>query len=95
MAKICDTCDTKLRLGLCNGKKEEFKYCFRKVGSLDELEETITPFDSLDQLCQKQNHIQEESLSMEEFSDEHMGILMGRYADDTTNSIYPVGFIIK
>ena len=42
--KICETCDTRNRLCLCNGVEGDFKYCFRKVGSVYDLQETITPF---------------------------------------------------
>lgn len=48
--KICETCDTRNRLCLCNGVEGDFKYCFRKVGSVYDLQETITPFNDLDEI---------------------------------------------
>lgn len=53
MNKICETCDTRLRLGICKGKDGDFRYCFRRMGSLNGLEITITPFNTLDELYEK------------------------------------------
>lgn len=50
MNKICETCDTKNRLRLCSGRDGDFKYCFRKAGSTYGLEQTITPFNTTDEL---------------------------------------------
>ena len=43
MNKLCEICDTRNRLCMCNGRDGDFKYCFRRVGSTNRLEETITP----------------------------------------------------
>ena len=37
MNKLCEICDTRNRLGMCNGRDGDFKYCFRKVGSTNGL----------------------------------------------------------
>ena len=38
MNKLCEICDTRNRLGICNGRDGDFKYCFRRVGSMNGLE---------------------------------------------------------
>ena len=53
MNKLCEICDTRNRLGICKGRDEDFKYCFRRVGSRNGLEETITPFNTLHELYEK------------------------------------------
>lgn len=53
MNKICKTCDTRCRLGICKGRDGDFKYCFRRVGTLNGLETTITPFNTIDELYEK------------------------------------------
>ena len=53
MNELCQICDTKIRLKKCNGKDGNFKFCFRRTGSIEGIEETITPFNSLHELYQK------------------------------------------
>lgn len=53
MNKLCEICDTRNRLGMCKGRDGDFKYCFRRVGSTNGLEETITPFNTLHELHEK------------------------------------------
>ena len=53
MNKLCEICDTRCRLGICNGNDGDFKYCFRKTGSTYGLEKTITPFNTLHELYEK------------------------------------------
>ena len=55
MNTICKTCDTRNRLGCCNGQDGDFKYCFRRVGSRTGLAETITPFNTLHEMYEKCN----------------------------------------
>lgn len=94
MNKLCDICDTKNRLHMCNGKCENFKYCFRKVGSLDYLEESIQPFNNIQEL--KSNAFLQETntnfdkLRIEKY-DENIGILFEIIECDIP---VPRGFII-
>lgn len=53
MNKICETCDTRNRLRICNGRDGDFRYCFRRKGSLTNLDQTITPFNTIDELYEK------------------------------------------
>ena len=53
MNKLCERCDTRCRLGICDGKEGDFKFCFRRVGSINGLEKTITPFNTLEELIEK------------------------------------------
>ena len=98
MSKICETCDTKNRLKLCNGREEDFKYCFRKVGSLHGVEESIQPFNELQEL--KNNNFLDgwviaDSLHMVNYSS-HINLLLGDSIDyDGTINEIPVGYIIK
>ena len=62
MNKLCEICDTRNRLGMCNGRDGVFKYCFRKVGSTHRLEETITPFNTLHELYKNQERRKAEFL---------------------------------
>ena len=98
MSKICETCDTRLRLGLCKGKDEDFKYCFRKVGSVNGLEETITPFNTLDELytkCKWLDWVEKDTLVLDEmdYGDEHMRLLFGQ--EKGVNKTFPVGYVTK
>jgi len=98
--KICETCDTRNRLCLCNGVKGDFKYCFRKVGSVYDLQETITPFNYLDEIflndCDYIKDLDRESLRLSKDyygNNEHMRLLFGRFLGDS-GKVYPVGFVI-
>ncbi len=103
MNTICKTCDTRNRLGLCLGKDGKFDYCFRKVGSIEGLKETITPFTTIDDLfincCDYIQSLDKSSLILDsEFygRNNHMKLMMGKFLGDNDNSIkqYPVGFVI-
>lgn len=98
--KICETCDTRNRLCLCNGVEGDFKYCFRKVGSVYDLQETITPFNNLDEIflndCDYIKDLDKESLYLSKNyydNTEHMRLLFGRFLGDS-DKVYPVGFVI-
>ena len=99
MNKICENCDTKNRLGLCKGRDGDFKYCFRRVGSTNGLEETVTPFSTLHELykkCDWLDWIVPESLILDNkpYGDEHMVLLWGQSEDQIgTNKAQPVGYI--
>jgi len=99
MSKICATCDTKNRLGLCPGKEEDFKYCYRRVGSLEGLEDTITPFNTVEQLYDKLpetlSDVEKDSLIIKEYGGAHVGILVGKYKYCGRDKEYPIGYIIK
>lgn len=103
MNKICETCDTRNRLGLCKGRDGEFKYCFRKVGSLSGLKETITPFTSIDELwdnCKWLHWMIKDSLVFDEVDytkDGHMVLLLGDYESERDGLVrlHPCGYVIK
>lgn len=93
MNSICVTCDTRLRLNMCNGKGGNFKYCFRKCGSIKGLKETIAPFTSIEELYDI-NYIKDlqiKELRLENYNHKHMKLLIGTYKD---GSIAPVGFVV-
>lgn len=100
MNKICETCDTKNRLGLCDGKDGDFKYCYRKAGSLHGLSESITPFNTIEELYKKIGHdrlnwIDKDSLYMVHYY-KRINLLLGSYIDsDGKEKECPVGYIIK
>lgn len=99
MNKICKNCDTRLRLGMCNGKDGDFKYCYRKCGSLEGTKESIRQFNNINELYDHDKgglgEYLENSLEMKPYG-EHINILLGRfkYDYDTTKDKYPLGFII-
>ena len=100
---ICYTCDTRKRLHMCNGRSGAFKYCFRKSGSTNGLEATITPFNKPDDLfVNKVDYIQaldKNSLILDETnygSDGFMCLMYGKFKGDIdTADDYPVGYITK
>lgn len=100
MNDLCKICDTKNRLRMCNGRNGNFKYCFRRVGSISGLKETITPFTTLHELyekCDWLEHIVPESLvlSNEAYSGNHMVLLWGQYEDQIgTNKGQPLGYVM-
>jgi hypothetical protein len=59
MSDICKTCDTRCRLGLCKGRDGDFRFCFRRIGTLTDLKDTITPFNTLHELYEKCDWLQE------------------------------------
>lgn len=97
MNKLCEICDTRNRLGMCNGRDGDFKYCFRKVGSIHDLEETITPFNTLHELykeCDWLQWIVPETLKLEGEpygGENNMVLLMGQ--SKVSNDYLPVGFV--
>lgn len=100
MNKICEKCDTKCRLGLCQGKEGDFKYCFRKTGSLSGLKETITPFSTLHELyekCEWLDWIVPESLILDNTpyaKSNTMVLLWGQTKNQIgTNKAQPIGYI--
>lgn len=100
MNKLCEICDTRCRLGRCNGKDGNFKFCFRKTGSVSGLEETITPFNTLHELykkCDWLHWIVPESLVLnnEPYGNENnMVLLWGQYNEQLgTNKAQPCGFV--
>lgn len=50
MNKVCETCDSRIRLNLCEGKDTEFKYCYRKSGNPQQTKDTIFQFNTIDEL---------------------------------------------
>lgn len=102
MNKICETCDTRNRLGLCNGRDGDFKYCFRSAGSVDGVEKTITPFTTIDELYNKCDWLKcarKETLELdsESYCDEHMILLLGvlRWQNAQVGGKIPVGFVTR
>lgn len=103
MNKICETCDTRKRLKMCNGRDGNFNYCYRKAGSTAGLEETITPFNSVSEIfdnqCDYIRAIDSDSVVLDEtrYAD-HMCLIYGRFIGDEaakfTDKRYPVGYII-
>ena len=103
MNKICETCDSKERLKICEGRDGNFKYCFRRVGSVAGLKDSITPFNEISELEDYTWAYQ--GCRISEYSGEHMGILLGKF-DPLKNDLssfldldkereYPIGFITK
>ena len=96
MNKICENCDTKNRLKLCNGNDGSFKYCFRKIGSLSGVKKSILPFNTLEELYSNSEYLsytQLDSLHMIPYCD-HMMLLMGKYDKKFgDNREYPLGYI--
>jgi hypothetical protein len=98
--KVCENCDTRCRLGLCCGKDDDFKFCFRKVGSISGLKETITPFSTLHELYEKcgwLDWIVPESLVLDNepyATDDNMVLLWGQSENQIgTNKGQPVGYV--
>ena len=100
MNKLCEICDTRNRLGMCKGKNGDFKYCFRRVGTTNRLEETITPFNSLHELYEKCNWLHwvvPETLELESEPygrENNMVLLWGQSERQLgTNEGQPVGYV--
>lgn len=107
MNNICKTCDTRLRMKMCDGKDGEFKYCYRPVGSRENIPEEIFPFTTIDELYPHLikrwgEWLIKESLKMEDYGC-NMFILLGCYAHPIPipygwwkpDTIYPVGYITR
>ena len=100
MNKLCEICDTRNRLGMCNGRDGDFKYCFRRVGSTNRLEETITPFTTLHELYEKCSWLKWIVPETLELENEAYGrgnnrvLLWGQSESQLgTNEGQPVGFV--
>lgn len=95
MNTLCINCDAKNRLGMCIGKDGDFKYCYRRVGSVGISQQTITQFNTLDELVNTNpsefDYIKTDTLVMKDYS-KGTKLLSGEYSD---GKIYPVGFIIS
>ena len=51
MNKICNTCDTRIRLCRCPGRDGDFKNCYRPCGSVSNITpETIQPFNKYSEI---------------------------------------------
>lgn len=96
MNNICKNCDTRNRLHLCDGKDGDFKYCFRRAGSLMGLKKTITPFNTLHELYQKctwLDWIAPETLVLENKpygNGDNMVLLKGHFG---SNNSLPLGYV--
>lgn len=92
--KICETCDVRLRLKMCDGKDGDVdtKYCFRRVGSVSNVPNSIKPFDEISEL-NIPDYIESETVEIEDYHGEHTGILIGVSKFDGFR--YPIGFITK
>lgn len=108
MNDICINCDTRIRLGLCNGREGNFKYCYRKVGSVNGLEKTITPFNTINDLYKNCEHLnctikEQTFLGNKPYAnDEHMVLLYGLYKDEPDleekikcGFVYPIGYVTR
>lgn len=107
MNKICEHCDARLRLQLCEGREGNFKYCFRRAGSIDGLCETITPFSTLEELydncqwlmdCVKMGALIKDSIQMSNLQygyDPYMVLLWGSWIGLNRKPLLssPIGFV--
>lgn len=98
MNKLCEICDTRIRLKKCNGREGDFKYCFRRVGSLENIEETITPFNSLHELYQKckwLDWIIEDSMELQKESyGLNSVLLLGKEKNQfNIGKVLPIGYV--
>lgn len=103
MGKICETCDTKNRLGMCKGNDAEFKYCVRRTGSVSNVPSSITPFNEVDEIFANPvwDELDRSSVILDENyygSGTHMKLLWGRWNFDKeakeADQGYPVGYVI-
>lgn len=99
MNKICEHCDTRNRLHLCDGQDGDFQYCFRPVGSFANIPGNITPYNDVIELYAINKWLHEGvELSSLKLSDEmygidgHMKLLYGKFYGD--ENVYPVGYVI-
>lgn len=98
MNEICKNCDTRCRLKICDGKSGDFKYCFRRVGSTNGLADTITPFNTLHELYEKQDWLDwiiPESLVLDDapYGGDNMVLLFGKQIDKMQDDLIPIGFV--
>lgn len=97
MNSICETCDTRNRLKLCEGKDGCFKYCFRKVGSISGVKESIVPFNTIEEVYAASEYLrntQLDSLHIIPYYGDHMKLLVGKYNEALSDGMnYPLGYI--
>lgn len=100
MNQLCKICDTKNRLNLCDGRDGDFQFCFRRVGSLENLAETITPFNTLHELyekCSWLDWIIEDTMFLDTesyTSNNNMVLLFGKEKNQfNIGKILPIGFV--
>ena len=98
MNKLCEICDIRIRLKKCNGREGDFKYCFRRVGSLETIEETITPFNSLHELYQKYKWLDwiiEDSMELQKESyGLNSVLLLGKEKNQfNIGKVLPIGYV--
>lgn len=88
---ICENCDTRIRLNLCNGKIGEFKYCYRPTGSLNNINnETILPFNKISEIKTPfDNAILKGTFEISDYGG-RMKILTAEWLD---RKRFPVGYI--
>ena len=85
MNKVCETCDSRIRLNLCEGKNTEFKYCYRKSGNPQQTKDTIFQFNTIDELKihikKEHKYMDVESLTIAwEYSrDDTIGMILCKY----------------
>lgn len=100
---ICESCDAKNRLKLCNGKDGSFKYCYRRSGNPEITKSSIFQFNTIEEL--KSNLIVSDGClntdSMEidwgYGRDNHTALILCKYKDNTwgiiKDHLYPEGWI--
>lgn len=100
MNTICLNCDTRKRLKLCQGKDGDFKYCYRSSGGLTRAKNTISPFNTLNELYNIINkkdgilEIKKNSLKIDfNYANNHnLGLLLGIYTHQS-NIECVIGYI--
>jgi len=103
MNKICETCDTRKRLKMCDGRDGDFKYCYRPAGSTSNIPGNITQFNTIDELFEKNDWIKSvikstATLDNDYYENHHMKLLLGLFYGEPqekikSKSYYPVGFV--
>ena len=89
---------------MCNGQDGDFKYCYRPAGSTSNIPNNITPFNTIDELFEKNNWIKSVIKSTATLDNDyydqnhHMKLLLGLFYGETqekisSKSYYPVGFV--
>lgn len=85
MNKICETCDVRNRLNTCRGKNNEFKYCYRRSGNVEETSKDIFQFDTTNELkmnlLSENKHLDIDSLTIDwkYGHDNHTGLALCKY----------------
>lgn len=100
--EICKECDTRCRLKMCEGKQGDFRYCYRPVGSLDNISpSSIISFNTLNELVAKINqqedelfHVEADTVELQPYG--RMYMLIGQFVnDEERNTKHPIGYIAK